>query len=77
LVFPVDTVASAVCRAVTSGFVVSGFMSSDGEYLGNPVVHPHEVGVFSELGDDFTHVNPLGLPSYRSDIHEALLRSGV
>jgi hypothetical protein len=52
-------------------------MSSDGGYLGNPVVDPHEVGVFSELGDDFTRANPLGLLCYRGDRHEALLRSGV
>jgi hypothetical protein len=52
-------------------------MSSDGGYLGNPVVHPHEVGVFSELGDDFTRANPLGIPCYCGDRHEALLRSSV
>jgi hypothetical protein len=53
-----DTVASAVCRAATSGFVVPNFMSSDEGYLRNPVVHPHEVGVFSELSDDFARANP-------------------
>jgi hypothetical protein len=52
-------------------------MSSDGGYLGNPVVHPHEVGIFSKLGDDFARANPLGLPCYRGDRHEALLRSSV
>jgi hypothetical protein len=52
-------------------------MSSDGGYLGYPVVDPHEVGVFSELGDDFARTNPLGLMCYRGDRHEALLESGV
>jgi hypothetical protein len=46
-------------------------------YLGDPVVDPHEVGVFSKLGDDFTCVVPLGLPCYRGDRHKALLRSSV
>jgi hypothetical protein len=65
-------VAFAVCRAATSGFVVS----SRG-YLGNPVVDPHEVGIFSKLGDDFTYVVPLGFPCYRGDRHKALLRGSV
>jgi hypothetical protein len=56
---------------------MSGFMSSDGGYLGDPVVNPHEVGVFSELGDDLTRADPLGVPCYHGDRHEALLRSGV
>jgi hypothetical protein len=45
--------------------------------LGNSVVHPHEVGVFSELGDYFIGSNPPGLPCYCGDRHEALLKSGV
>jgi hypothetical protein len=52
-------------------------MSSDEWYMGDPVINPHEVGVFSELGDDFTHADPLSLSCYRGDRHEALLRSGV
>jgi hypothetical protein len=72
LVFSADTVASAVCRAATSGFVVS----SRG-YLGDPIVDPYEVGVFSKLGDDFTCAVPLGLSCYRGDRHKALLRSNV
>jgi hypothetical protein len=67
--FPVETVSSTVRRAATSGFVVPGFMSSDGGYLGDPVVHTHEVGIFSELGDDFSCVNPLGLSCYHGDGH--------
>jgi hypothetical protein len=52
-------------------------MSSDEWYLGDPIVNPHEVGVFSELGDDFAHADPLSLSCYRGDRHEVLLRSGV
>jgi hypothetical protein len=70
-------VASVVCRAATSSFVVSSFVSFDGGYLGDPIVNPHEVGVFSELGDDFARASPLGLTCYCGDRHEALLRSGV
>jgi hypothetical protein len=73
----VDTVASAVCRVAISFFVLSDFMSSDRGYLGDPVVNPHEVGVFGELGDDFARADPLGLPCYRCDRHEALLGSGM
>jgi hypothetical protein len=57
--------------------MVPGFMSSDGGYLGDPVVNPHEVGVFSELGDDFTYTDPLSLTCYRGDRHQALFGSGV
>jgi hypothetical protein len=45
--------------------------------LGDPIVNPHEVGVFSELGDDFSCVNPQSLMCYRGERHEALLGSGV
>jgi hypothetical protein len=45
--------------------------------LGDPVVNPHEVGVFGELDDDFTRVDPLSLTCYHGDRHKALLRSGV
>jgi hypothetical protein len=51
-------------------------VSSEG-YLSDPIINPHEIGVFSELGDDFARANPLGLSCYRGDRHEALLRSGV
>jgi hypothetical protein len=56
---------------------MSSFMSFDGGYLGDPVVNPHEVGVFSELGNDLTRADPLGLPCYHGDRHEALLGSSV
>jgi hypothetical protein len=45
--------------------------------LVDPVVDPHEVGVFSELGDDFSSAYPLSLACDRCDRHEALLRGGV
>jgi hypothetical protein len=48
-----------------------------GGYLGDPVVNTHEVGFFSNLGDDFASTDPLSLPCYCGDRHEALLRSGV
>jgi hypothetical protein len=58
--------------------MVPGFMSSDrGGYLGDPIVNPHEVGIFSKLGDDFTRADSLSLTCYHGDRHEVLLRSGV
>jgi hypothetical protein len=57
--------------------MVLGFMSSDERYLGDPIVKPHEVGVFRELGDDFDRANPLSLTCYCGDRHKALLGSGV
>jgi hypothetical protein len=70
-------VRSTICWTAAGSFMVSGFLSSDGRYLGDPVVNSHEVGVFSELGDDFTRVDPLSLMCYLGDRHEALLGSGV
>jgi hypothetical protein len=48
-----------------------------GRRLVDPVVDPHEVGVFSELGDDLLDANSLGLACDRCDRHEALLRGSV
>jgi hypothetical protein len=48
-----------------------------GRWLVDPVVDPHEVGVFSELGDDLSGANSLGLACDRRDRHEALLRGSV
>jgi hypothetical protein len=45
--------------------------------LVDPVVDPHEVGFFSELGDDLSSAYALGLACDRCDRHEALLRGGV
>jgi hypothetical protein len=45
--------------------------------LVDPVVDPHEVGVFSELGDDLSSAYALSLACDRCDRHEALLRGSV
>jgi hypothetical protein len=45
--------------------------------LVDPVVDPHEVSVFSELGDDFSSVYSLSLACDRCDRHEALLGGSV
>jgi hypothetical protein len=57
--------------------VVPGVTSSERGYLSDSVVNPHEVGVFSKLGDDFTRTYPLSLTCYRSDRHEALFGGSV
>jgi hypothetical protein len=48
-----------------------------GGRLVDPVVDPHGVGVFSELGDDFPGANSLSLACDRCDRHEALLGGSV
>jgi hypothetical protein len=45
--------------------------------LVDSVVDPHEVGVFSELGDDLSCAYALSLTCDRCDRHEALLRGSV
>jgi hypothetical protein len=45
--------------------------------LVDSVVDPHEVGVFSELGDDLSSAYALSLACARCDRHEALLRGSV
>jgi hypothetical protein len=62
-------VGSATCSFV---FAVPG-----GRRLVDPIVDPHEVGVFSELGDDLPGTNSLSLACDRCDRHEALLRGSV
>jgi hypothetical protein len=59
---------------VTCGFVVT---VPGGRRLVDPVVDPHEVGVFSELGDDFSSAYSLSLVCDRCDRHEALLGGSV
>jgi hypothetical protein len=49
----------------------------DGRRLVDPVVDPHEVGIFSELGDDLPGANSLGLACDCCDRHEALLGGSV
>jgi hypothetical protein len=48
-----------------------------GRRLVDPVVDPHEVGIFSELGDDLSSAYALSLTCDRCDRHEALLRGSV
>jgi hypothetical protein len=59
---------------MTCSFIVA---VPGGRRLVDPVVDPHEVGVFCELGDDFSSTYPLSLTCNRSDRHEALLGGGV
>jgi hypothetical protein len=53
------------------------FASFGGRHLSDSIVNSHEVGVFRELGDDFTRVYPLSLTCYRRDRHEALFGGSV
>jgi hypothetical protein len=64
-----STVAAEVSTA-TCSFVV---VVPGGGRLVDPVVDPHEVGIFSELGDDFSVTYSLSLACDRCDRHEALL----
>jgi hypothetical protein len=63
-----------VVGAATCGFVVA---VPGWRRLVDSVVDPHEVGVFSELGDDLSSAYTLSLVCDRCDRHEALLRGGV
>jgi hypothetical protein len=45
--------------------------------LVDPVVDPHEVGIFSELGDDLSSAYALSLAYDRCDRHETLLGGSV
>jgi hypothetical protein len=69
-----SSTVGTVVGAATCSFVVA---VPGGRRLVDPVVDPHEVGVFSELGDDLPDANSLGLACYRCDRHEALLRGSV
>jgi hypothetical protein len=60
--------------AATCSFVV---VVPGGRKLVDPVFDPHEVGVFSELGDDLPGANSLSLVCDRCDRHEALLRGSM
>jgi hypothetical protein len=68
-----STIAAEVGTA-TCSFVV---VVPGGRRLVDPVVDPHEVGVFSELGDDFSGTYTLSLACDRCDRHEALLGGSV
>jgi hypothetical protein len=68
-----STVAAEV-SAATCSFVVA---VSGGRRLVDPVVDPHEVSIFSELGDDLSSVYSLSLACDHCDRHEALLGGSV
>jgi hypothetical protein len=63
-----------VVGTATRGFVVAG---PSWRRLVDSVVDPHEVGVFSELGDDISSAYALSLACDRCDQHEALIRGSV
>jgi hypothetical protein len=65
---------AAEAGAATCSFVVA---VPGGGRLVDPVVDPHEVGVFSELGDDFSGAYSLSLACDCCDRHEALLGGSV
>jgi hypothetical protein len=69
-----SSTVGTVVGAATCGFVVT---VPGWRRLVDPVVDPHEVGVFSELGDDLSSAYALSLACDRCDRHEALLRGSV
>jgi hypothetical protein len=69
-----SSTVGTVVGAATCSFVVA---VPGGRRLVDPVVNPHEVGVFHELGDDLPGANSLSLECDRCDRHEALLRGSV
>jgi hypothetical protein len=69
-----SSTVGTVVGAATCGFVVA---VPGGGRLVDPVVDPHEVGVFSELGDDLSSAYALSLACDCYDRHEALLRGSV
>jgi hypothetical protein len=69
-----SSMAGTVVGAATCGFIVAVL---GGRRLVDPVVDPHEVGIFSELGDDLSSAYALSLACDRCDRHEALLGGSV
>jgi hypothetical protein len=69
-----SSTVAAELGAATCSFVVA---VPGRRRLVDPVVNPHEVSVFSELGDDFSGAYSLSLACDRCDRHEALLGSSV
>jgi hypothetical protein len=63
-----------VVGAATCSFVVA---VPGRRRLVDPVVDPHEVGIFGELGDDLSSAYALSLACDRCDRLEALLRGSV
>jgi hypothetical protein len=69
-----SSTVGTVVGAATCSFVV---VVPSGRRLVDPVVDPHEVCVFSELGDDLSSAYALSLTCDRCDRHKALLRGGM
>jgi hypothetical protein len=69
-----SSMVGAVAGAATCSLVVA---VPSGRRLVDPVVDPHEVGIFSKLGDDLSSAYALSLTCNRCDQHEALLRGSV
>jgi hypothetical protein len=69
-----SSTVGTVVGAATCGFIVA---VPGARRLVDPVVGPHEVGVFSELGDDLSSAYALSLACDRCDRHEALLGGSV
>jgi hypothetical protein len=69
-----SSTVGTVVGAATCSFVVA---VPSKRRLVDPVVDPHEVSVFSKLGDDLSSAYALSLTCDRCDRHEALLRGGV
>jgi hypothetical protein len=69
-----SSTVGTVVGAATCGFVVAG---PSWRRLVDSIVDPHEVGIFSELGDDLSSAYALSLACDRCDQHEALLRGSV
>jgi hypothetical protein len=69
-----SSMVGTVVGAATCSFVVA---VPSGRRLVDPVVDPHEVSVFSELGDDLSSAYALSLTCDCCDRHEALLRGGM
>jgi hypothetical protein len=69
-----SSTVGTVVGAATCGFVVA---VPGGRRLVDPVVDPHGVSVFSELGDDLSSAYALSLACDRYDRHEALLSGSV
>jgi hypothetical protein len=69
-----SSTVGTVVGAATCSFVVA---VPGGRRLVDPVVDPHEEGIFSELGDDLPGANSQGLACDHCDRHEALLRGSV
>jgi hypothetical protein len=69
-----SSMVGTMVGAATCSFVVA---VPGGRRLVDPVVDPHEVGIFGELGDDLSSAYALCLTCDRCDRHEALLMSSV